>query len=106
MFNEELKTINEAEERAVLDMGEAEAVSEKLGKLHKGAGFYLFFTIIGFISACFVYVIAFKGSVFEIVSLLFDPPGLLESAVIALAAAAIVHSPEYGSAVTGSSSQT
>ena len=75
---------DEAEERAVLDMGEAEAVSEKLGKLHKGAGFYLFFTIIGFISACFVYVIAFKGSVFEIVSLLFDPPGLLESAVIAL----------------------
>ncbi len=74
----------EAEEKAVADMGEAQSISQKLGKLHTGAGFYLFFTIIGFISACFVYVIAFKGSVFEIVSLLFDPPGLIESAVIAV----------------------
>ena len=69
----------EAEEKAVADMGEAQSISQKLGKLHTGAGVYLFLAIIGIIVVCVSAIIMLKVSLFDFLFWYIEPENIFES---------------------------
>ncbi len=69
----------EAEEKAVADMGEAQSISQKLGKLHTGAGVYLFLAIIGIIVVCLSAIIMLKVSLFDFLFWYIEPENIFES---------------------------